>query len=149
MTDRLRLGAASVFDGLERSVEHGARDRLVGRQHRTLGHVVEAAVVRVGELQHDSAAEDGAAVFLHDPEVLKAGGGSELRPPGRLHEPGLGRRRQQAIPCLPPVRCRWGGGHVSCPLRSKLHARAAPKTRPEPDSTHDPAVNGRAPGPGR
>ena len=108
MADRLRLGTTPVLNGLERGVEHGPGDRLVAREHRALGDVIEAAVVRVGELQHDRAAEDGAAVFQHDPEVLEAGRGSKLRPPGRLHEPGLGCRRQQAIPRLPAIRCDGG-----------------------------------------
>ena len=109
MTDRVLLSAAVVFDGFECGVEYDAGDCRVAREHRPLGDVVEAAVVRPGELQHDRAAEDRAAAFQHDPEVPKAGGRAKLRPPGRLHEPGLGCRRQQAIPCLPTIRFGWGG----------------------------------------
>jgi hypothetical protein len=55
MADRLRFGDASRLDGVEDGPEHLAGDRLLAREHRPLGHVVETALGRAGELHHDRA----------------------------------------------------------------------------------------------
>src|SRR5881394_778385 len=106
----LRVGPAVLVDRLKRRGEDLARGLLVGRHHRAVRYVIEAALTIVGPPQHQRAADDDAFASEHGAEVLEPGYGPEIRPPGRLQERRVGRRFQEGVSRTPAIFGGRGAG---------------------------------------
>src|SRR5438067_243152 len=108
MAYRLFFGLASLLDVFEDGLEHFAADKLVAWDHRTILDVIETSLRCIGKPLHRRTPDDAILVLYDGPEVVISNGGSKICPPRRLHETGIWPRFHEAIPRLPPVRCRGG-----------------------------------------
>ena len=106
MAHRDRFGFTLGFDGFEEGLENFFSLRLVAGEQRAIGYIIEAAQRRGRKLHHQRAPEDGTLMFENGGEVVVSSVDPKIRPPGRLHEAGIGSGFQKFVPRPPAIHHR-------------------------------------------